>query len=377
MYSVTSFGHMALDGVRMDAYARAIARAVRPGSVVVDIGAGTGILSLLAARAGARRVHAVDLNPAVWLVRDLAAEWGLSDRITVHHESSWTLALPEPADVIISDLRGRFPIFEGHVATLADARSRWLAPGGTLLPQKDELRVALVEASNVWRHIEEAWTPFERRGVSARALRTSALNSVYGDGGSPIPSSDVLTTSATWGEIRYGERLHGALEPTVSVEATRGGTAHGLAVWFDATITEGIGFSNAPGCDTVYGRTFLPLLEPVTLDHGDVVRLTLRVDARGTRWAWDTEVHRAGGARGPRFRQATFLGRPTSPEEMLRESVQFMPVCSDKGGRVRRLLELMDGTRSVDELARAIHDERLDAADELDDVRDLVARYAR
>ena len=93
MYSVVDYGHMASEGVRMDAYARALAQVVRPGAVVLDIGAGTGIFSLLAARAGARRVHAVDVNPAIWLLRDLAAENGLSDRIQVHQSSSIGLEL--------------------------------------------------------------------------------------------------------------------------------------------------------------------------------------------------------------------------------------------------------------------------------------------
>src|SRR5690554_5347637 len=100
---------MAADGVRMDAYARAITETVQPESVVLDIGAGTGILSLLAARAGARKVHAVDTNPAVLLLRELAAENGLADRIEVHHTSALELVLPERADVIVSDLRGSDP----------------------------------------------------------------------------------------------------------------------------------------------------------------------------------------------------------------------------------------------------------------------------
>src|SRR3954447_1597404 len=118
MYSVLDYGRMAGDRVRMGAYSRAIARVVKSGDVVLDIGAGTGIFSLLAARAGARRVHAVDVNPAVWLLGDLAAENGLSDRIQIHQCSSIGLELPEPVDVVVSDLRGSFPLHGTHLECL-------------------------------------------------------------------------------------------------------------------------------------------------------------------------------------------------------------------------------------------------------------------
>ena len=119
MYTVVDYGQMASEGVRLDAYARALAQVVRPGAVVLDIGAGTGIFSLLAARAGARRVHAVDVNPAIWLLRDVAAENGLSDRIQVHQRSSIGLELPEPVDVVARSIhkasrraKGPFVVFD-------------------------------------------------------------------------------------------------------------------------------------------------------------------------------------------------------------------------------------------------------------------------
>ena len=83
MYSVLDYGLMASDGVRMSAYARAIERAVKPGSVVLDLGSGTGTCALLAARAGARHVYAIDFNPAIWVARDLAKENGFAAHAAV------------------------------------------------------------------------------------------------------------------------------------------------------------------------------------------------------------------------------------------------------------------------------------------------------
>jgi protein arginine N-methyltransferase 1 len=377
MYSIVSFGHMALDGLRMDAYARAIASTVKPGDVVVDLGAGPGIFALLAARAGARRVHAIDVNPAVWLARDLAAENGLADRVEVHHASSWDVELPERANVIISDLRGTFPLYEGHVATLVDVKTRWLAPGGTLLPARDRFRVALVEAPDIWRDLESGWRYFEDRGFAAAAARASTLNTPYSDSDRAIPASHVLTSDAIFGEIDYGVPFAPTVERTVDVTTKRGGVAHGLCIWFDATVVDGISYSTAPGNVVTYKRTFLPLLEPVRLEVGEQASLTIRVDVRGRRWAWDTEIRAPSGGARARFRQASFLGEPTSPETMLRESAQFSPSRSEKGERVRRLLEQMDGKRTVAELAQSLVTPSLQEQDALDDVREIVARYGR
>ena len=146
MYTIAAFGRMIADEVRMGAYEAAIAQAVRPGSVVLDIGAGTGILSLLACRAGARKVYAVETGDAIAVAQQIAQANGFADRIEFFQAKSTEITLPERADVIVSDLRGVLPLLEHHIPSIADARRRHLAPGGVLVPLRDELRAAIVEA---------------------------------------------------------------------------------------------------------------------------------------------------------------------------------------------------------------------------------------
>lgn len=379
MYSVLDYGNMALDGVRMDAYARAIARAVRPGDVVVDLGCGTGIFSLMAARAGASRVHAVDLNPAIWLVPEIAAENGLADRITIHPRSSLDVELAEKADVVVSDMRGVVPLCDDHVSAIRDARERFLKPGGKLLPERDRLFVAVVESRTLQATLAPAWESFGRFGFSANATSKSVHHTPLSTRGAALQASDVLTEAGAWATVDYATYDGHALEGTVELSCVRGGTAHGLAVWFEATVFEDIRYASAPGWSLAYGRYFLPLLEPVRCDVGARARLTLRVDARGDRWGWDTEIRAAGGQELARFRQATFLGAPTSPEALLRSSPHAVPTLSDEGALVRRVLDAMDGTRSLEriteELGASLPENRRRALSER--VRELAARYAR
>src|SRR5512134_1995909 len=82
-------------GSRLDHYAAAIAARVRPGDTVVDLGAGTGILSFLACRAGARRVYAIEAGESLEFARLLAARNGCSDRIEFINKPSTHVVLPE------------------------------------------------------------------------------------------------------------------------------------------------------------------------------------------------------------------------------------------------------------------------------------------
>ena len=72
MYSLRAYGEMISDVGRLDAYAKAIAQAVGPGQVVLEIGCGPGVFALLASRAGAARVYAVETEDVVHLAKQLA-----------------------------------------------------------------------------------------------------------------------------------------------------------------------------------------------------------------------------------------------------------------------------------------------------------------
>ena len=135
---------MICDRVRTDAFRRAIDAVVRPGDVVLDVGAGTGILSVFAARAGAARVYAVERTTIAVVAQDFAAANGVADIVEVIQGEVEDIELPERVDVIVSEWLGGFGIDEGMLAPVITARDRWLKPGGVMIPRSVTAWTALV-----------------------------------------------------------------------------------------------------------------------------------------------------------------------------------------------------------------------------------------
>lgn len=127
------------DDARNAAYDAAIARAVRPGDVVLDIGTGAGLLAMMAARAGAAHVYTCECVPLIAeKAREVIAANGLCDRITVLSKWSHQLKvgedLPQRADVLVSEIVDNLLIGEGIIATLDHALSHLVKRDALVIP---------------------------------------------------------------------------------------------------------------------------------------------------------------------------------------------------------------------------------------------------
>jgi len=122
---------------------RALKQHVRKGCSVLDIGAGTGVWAIAAARMGAGRVVAVEREPLLLgLIRALARENGVADRVEVIGGDSRQVSLGKEFDVILSETIGHLIFDEEVIPILIDARERFLKPGGVLIPGAVALRAA-------------------------------------------------------------------------------------------------------------------------------------------------------------------------------------------------------------------------------------------
>ncbi len=123
------------DEARTSAFLRAIRTQVTSEDIVVDVGTGTGILAIAAARAGARHVYAIEQSVMAEVAEAGARALGVEDRLTVLRGSSTNVVLPEPATLVVSEIIGDDPFDEGVLPTLSDVAHRLAAPGARYIPE--------------------------------------------------------------------------------------------------------------------------------------------------------------------------------------------------------------------------------------------------
>jgi precorrin-6B methylase 2 len=122
------------DDRRTRDYLAALTEAVRPGDVVLDIGTGSGVLAIAAARAGARRVFAVEASDIAEAAARIFSANGVEETVTLISGWSRQIELPERADLLVAEIIGNEPLEEEIPETTLDARRRLLKPDARLIP---------------------------------------------------------------------------------------------------------------------------------------------------------------------------------------------------------------------------------------------------
>jgi protein arginine N-methyltransferase 1 len=351
MYALGDFGAMTADGERFAAYRQAIKQTVRPGDSVLEIGCGPGVFAMLACQAGARKVYAIDSEEIVYFARELAAANGFSDQTEFIQSDSRKLQLPEYVNVIVSDIRGALPFFGHGVAAIDDARRRLLLPGGCLIPQRDTLKAAVIEAGDFYTKLASPWiepAPALNLSLTLEFLLNQIHKGCFRD-------DQLLTTAQTWAVLDYAVGADPNATADLDFSVTRPGMAHGICLWFETELIRNIGFSSGPGSQkTVYGQVFLPWLEPVPLEPGQKIQVKLRANLVGDDYVWRWETKTCGSAGTARhFQQSTFHGANFTPQSLRRRAADFVPSLSEEGQANRWMLQAIDGKTSLQEIAQA------------------------
>jgi protein arginine N-methyltransferase 1 len=352
MYSLRDYGDMIADRERFDAYSKAISKAVRPGDAVLEIGCGPGAFALLACQAGARNVYAIDSEEIVHFARELAAANGFADRMQFIESDSRKTDLPERVNVIVSDIRGSLPLFGHAIATIEDARQRFLAPGGRLIPQLDTLKVAVIQASDFYSKLVSPWL----HAASDLNLSPSVPLLLNGSYSGHFNNDQLISKPQTWTVLDYAASPKSSAAADLNFSATRAGTAHGLCLWFETELFDGVGFSSGPHSHkTIYGQVFLPWLEAVPLQQGQEIFVSLQANLVGGEyiWRWETKICGDTKDAGRSFKQSTFQSANVSPQSLRRRAADFVPALSEDGLADRWLLHAMNGKASLQQIAQA------------------------
>ena len=355
MYSLSGYGDMVADRVRIEAFSQALRAVIRSGAVVMDIGTGQGIMAVLACQLGASRVYAIEPCEIIQVAREIAAANHCAEKIVFYEDLSTKVEIPVLADVIFSDMRGILPLFERHIPSIVDARRRFLSPGGTLIAHKDRIWVAVVDAPEVHSQIVDAWDR-NPLGQDLGAARRRVLNTYSKVRVTP---EQLLTAPQLWTTLDYTTIESPDVRETLRWKAERNGTGHGILVWFDMELCDGVSFSTGPASpNTIYGSVFFPWLDPVPLAEGQNVSVELEAKLLDTDyfWRWATQIESAEktGEIVARFEQSQLQAGVVSLTQLHKSASDYIPQLSEEGLLQRRALELMNGKSTLEEIARRL-----------------------
>jgi hypothetical protein len=345
------------DAVRLDAFRCALQHVVKAGDVVLDLGAGTAVLSFLACEAGARRVYAVDAGSIVGLARELVRVNGFTDRIHVIREYSEWVQLPEPVDVVVCDQIGRLGVDAGLRQYMIDARRRLARQDAALIPRTIEVWLAPCER----RELRSAITFWDTKpaGFSWEPVRNMVRTTAYP---ASITAGDLIAAPCHLATVDLRRDDGRAIRGSVRMVAERAGTLDALAGWFRAELADNVWITNAPAAERIDRRvTLIPVSPAVAINPGDVITADVRVDTDTTGIAWTLSVATHDGRPVQTMTRSTFEGMLLSAEDLANPRGSNGPRLRRTGTLRKQVLQLCDGQRSRHDIEAALYDYNRDA----------------
>ena len=333
------YGYLA-DRVKLDRYQAAIDHAVRPEHVVLDLGCGSGLLGLMALRAGALKVLFVEEASVIEVARRTIGEAGFADRAEFFQANSFELELPERVDIVICDHVGYFGFDYGILRLLADTRQRFLKPDGVLVPSQIELMLAPVE-SDACRRLVKQWidgtVPEEFSWLGGAAANTKhAVN---------LAPQDLLAGAANLATLELGAQAAPYLSWTAEFTCDRNGTLDGLVGWFDCELLDDIHMTNSPAATASLDRpqAFLPLDAPVAVSAGEPIKATVMARHADHVIGWIVELPESG----KRIAHTTFNGLLLDSEALTRAHPDRIAKLNDRGRAREVVLSYCNGEHTV------------------------------
>lgn len=235
--------------------------------VVLDVGCGTGILSLFAASAGARKVYAVEKSGIAKYAEQIVAKNGFADRIQLLNTAAEDISLPEQVDVIVSEWMGYCLLYESMLPSVIAARDKYMRPGGTMWPNRARMFITGLEDKTFAKRKFGFWddicgfklTATKRCALCEPLVETAPESGIVTDD-SQLVEYDLNTVTAS--DLNLDAEF--SLTPLESVELTA------LIVWFDVSFDgpeERIVLSTSPfEKETHWAQTIFYLPEPVQLE---------------------------------------------------------------------------------------------------------------
>ncbi|EIW69376.1 hypothetical protein TREMEDRAFT_62243 [Tremella mesenterica DSM 1558] len=295
-YYADSYAHFGIheemlkDQVRTLSYRNAIMQNPHlfKDKVVLDVGCGTGILSMFAAKAGAKRVIGIDMSNILDQAKIICEANGFSeDKITLIKGKLEDVELPvKEVDIIISEWMGYFLLYESMLDTVLLARDKYLAPSGMLFPDKATIFLAAIEDQDYKQEKINFWDDvygFDYSCIKDIALREPLVDCVE------LRSVVTHPCAIKHIDIRTVKKEDLSFDVPFELKATRNDYVHAFLGWFDISFSschKPVNFSTGPQAKyTHWKQTVFYTPETLTISEGETIRgrLTCAPNARNNR----------------------------------------------------------------------------------------------
>ncbi|XP_027518009.1 protein arginine N-methyltransferase 3 [Corapipo altera] len=279
----SSYGHygiheeMLKDKVRTESYRDFIYQNphIFKDKVVLDVGCGTGILSMFAAKAGAKKVIGVDQSEIIYQAMDIIRLNKLESIITLVKGRIEEVDLPlEKVDVIISEWMGYFLLFESMLDSVIYAKDKYLTEGGSVYP--DICTISLVAVGDMKKHVDKLlfWEDVYGFDMSCmkKAVIPEAVVEVL-DPNTLISSASVIKhidcNTASSPDLEFSSDF--TLSITMSTKCTA--VAGYFDIFFEKNCHNKVSFSTGPQCTKTHWKQTVFLLEkPIPVEAGEALR---------------------------------------------------------------------------------------------------------
>lgn len=280
-YYFDSYSHFGIheemlkDSVRTKTYQNVIYqnKFLFKNKVVLDVGAGTGILSLFCAKAGAEHVYAVECSHMADMAKEIVEANGYSNVVTVLKGKIEEIELPvAKVDIIISEWMGYFLLFENMLNSVLYARDKWLVDGGVVLPDKASLHLTAIEDADYKEDKIEFWNNvygFDMSCIKKQAIMEPLVDTVDQN---QIATNCQLLKTMDISKMAPGDASFAA---PFKLVAERDDYIHALVAYFDVSFTKChklMGFSTGPRSRaTHWKQTVLYLEDVLTVCEGEAI----------------------------------------------------------------------------------------------------------
>ena len=284
-YYFDSYAHhgiheeMLKDEVRTRTYQMAILnnKHLFEGKIVLDVGCGTGILSMFAVQAGAKHVYAVDCSSIIEQASRIVKDNGMADKITLIQGKMEEIELPvSGVDIIVSEWMGYFLLYESMLNTVLYARDKWLNPQGVVFPDKAVMYLCAIEDEQMKYERVDFWENVY--GFDMSALKEVALKEPVVDVVDPklvvtnsVPILNIDLQKCTEADLSFSSPFR--------LCANRRDYIHSFVSYFECAFTSGhkpLGFSTSPFSKyTHWKQTIFYLNDPISICEGEEVTGTI------------------------------------------------------------------------------------------------------